>query len=60
MALEERPGEALYGLAKEFEEAGDREAWASTLRYLIRRHPASRFAETAKEDLSAAGLQVED
>lgn len=57
MALEERPGEALYGLAQEFEEAGDREAWAATLRYLIRRHPTSRFAKTAEEDLKAAGLE---
>ncbi len=56
MAREERPGEALYGLAGEFEKAGDREAWEATLRYLIRRHPSSRFAEAAKEDLKAAGL----
>jgi len=60
MAREERPGEALYGLAQEFEAEGNHEAWADTLRYLIRRHPSSRFAKSARADLQAAGASAAD
>lgn len=54
-AREERPGQALYELAKEFKKSGDESAWRETLEYLIENYPASRFAETAKHDLEAAG-----
>jgi hypothetical protein len=50
-ATEDDPGEALYGLAGRFREAGDRTAWEKTLRYIIERYPASRFAATAQMDL---------
>lgn len=50
-ATEDDPGEALYGLAGRFREAGDRAAWEKTLRYIIERYPSSRFAATAQMDL---------
>ena len=50
-AVDETPGEALYGLAEQFREAGDQKAWRATLRYLIDRYPSSRFAVTAKQEL---------
>ena len=53
-AVDETPGEALYGLAEQFRQAGKVEAWRQTLRYLIDRYPSSRFAVTAKEDLSGS------
>lgn len=56
--IEETPGEALYGLAQDFQKAGDRGGWQRTLEYLIRRYPSSRFAVTAKQDLANAGLAV--
>lgn len=59
-AREERPGEALYGLAQEFREAGDEDAWRRTLEHLVRRYPSSRFAVTAREDLADAGIAVEE
>lgn len=55
-AMEETPGEALYDLAQEFEQAGNRGAWQRTLEHLIRRYPSSRFAQTARVDLEAAGI----
>jgi len=48
---EETPGEALYGLAQQFKEKGEADAWRSTLEYLIARYPNSRFAGMAREDL---------
>jgi hypothetical protein len=53
-ALEETPGEAIYKLALEFDDKGDREAWEATLRFLIANYPSSRFAEMAKVDLERA------
>jgi TolA-binding protein len=50
-ALEETPGEAVYKLAQEFEQRGDREASEAALRFLIANYPSSRFAEMAKVDL---------
>ncbi|MEM1032697.1 MAG: hypothetical protein AAGN82_20290 [Myxococcota bacterium] len=58
LAREERPGAALYGLAAEFRASGNRDAWAATLQYLIRRHPSSRFAAAAADDLAQAGLTI--
>lgn len=57
-AREETPGEALYSLAEEFREAGDRNGWERTLQHLVRRYPASRFAVTARDDLERAGVAV--
>lgn len=54
-AREESPGEALYGLAMRFRENGDREAERATLRYIVERYPASRFAARAKDDLGTEG-----
>ena len=59
-AREERPGEALYGLAQEFREAGDEDGWRRTLEHLIRRFPSSRFAVTARHDLDDAGIEVDE
>ncbi|MBW2457624.1 MAG: hypothetical protein JRI68_24175 [Deltaproteobacteria bacterium] len=59
MAVDETPGEALYGLAEQFREAGNVTAWRRTLRYLIDRYPSSRFAKTAQQDL-AGGSEAED
>lgn len=54
---EETPGEALYGLAMQFREQGNDEAFRSTLEYLIERYPSSRFATTARAELEAEGEQ---
>ena len=51
-AVDETPGDALYGLAQEFRQAGNLEAWRRTLRYLIDRYPSSRLSVTAKQDLA--------
>ena len=48
----ETPGEALYDLAGRFKAKGDRDAWKTTLEYLIARYPNSRFAEMARTDLA--------
>lgn len=47
----ETPGEALYGLAQQFEAKGDKQAWKTTLEYLIERYPNSRHAQMARDDL---------
>lgn len=52
---EETPGEALYGLAQDFREKGDVEAWRMTLEYIVARYPSSRFAVTAQADLATDG-----
>jgi outer membrane protein assembly factor BamD (BamD/ComL family) len=51
-AVDETPGEALYGLAQEFRQAGNLEAWRRTLEFLIERYPSSRFAVMAKQELA--------
>ena len=53
--IEETPGEALYQLAAEFEKAGDRPGRVRVLKHLVARHPKSRFARTAHDDLIALG-----
>lgn len=55
---EETPGEALYGLAQEFHEKGDESSYRTTLAYIVRRYPSSRFALMAKDDLADAGLDA--
>ena len=54
-AREETPGEALYRLAEKFRAEGDEKARRRTLHYLVDRYPSSRFAQTARDDLEAAG-----
>jgi TolA-binding protein len=49
--LEEEPAEALYKLAERFGAQGNAAARAETLRFVVERYPASRFAEAAKVDL---------
>lgn len=50
---EEEPAEALYGLAEQFKARGERAAQVTTLRYIVKRYPSSRFAEMARLDLDA-------
>lgn len=50
--MEEEPAEALYALAERFRAAGDLRAREQTLRFIIERFPASRFAMAAKADLA--------
>jgi outer membrane protein assembly factor BamD (BamD/ComL family) len=54
-AIEEEPGEALYGLAEQFRERGDTKARKDTLAYLVQRYPSSRFAARAKQELDELG-----
>jgi hypothetical protein len=58
-AIEEEPGEALFGLAEQFREQGNVEGRKSTLLYIIKRYPASRFAVRASHDLEALGVNVD-
>jgi hypothetical protein len=51
--MEEEPGEALYGLAEKFKAEGNQAARTETLKYIVARYPASRFAEMARQDLAA-------
>ena len=48
----ETPGEALYRLAAEFHRAGNERGRRSTLEFLVRRYPTSRWAVMAREELS--------
>jgi len=48
---EETPGEALYHLAQKLKAEGDQQGYVSTLRYIVVRYPASRFAIAAQSDL---------
>ncbi len=59
-AIEEEPGEALFGLAEQFREQGNVDGRKSTLIYLVKRYPASRFATRATQDLEALGVKVDD
>ena len=54
-AREETPGEALYGLSKQFHKQGNEQGREETLRYLVARYPKSRFAVMAKEELEQMG-----
>ncbi len=51
--MEETPAQALYELAAEFQKQGDQRARNTTLKRLIKRYPASRFAKMAQHDLDA-------
>ena len=48
---EEEPAEALYGLAEQFKAKGATAARVETLRYILKKYPTSRFAESAQIDL---------
>ena len=50
--LEDEPAEVLFALAEKFKAEGNPAARAETLRFLVARYPASRFAEMAKSDLA--------
>jgi hypothetical protein len=45
----------LYDLATEFKTQGGTHGWRTTLEYLVRRYPNSRFALRAKDELAANG-----
>lgn len=49
--LEVEPAEALYDLAEKFKAEGNTKAQGETLRYLVDKFPASRFAVAAQQDL---------
>lgn len=49
---EDEAAEVLYQLADRFKAEGNGAARAETLRFLVARYPASRFAEAAKIDLA--------
>lgn len=50
---EDDAAEVLYTLAEKFKAEGNQAARAETLRFLMERYPASRFAQTARVDLQA-------
>lgn len=58
-AIEDEPGEALYGLAEQFREQGNVDARKSALLYIVKRYPSSRFAARAKQDLDALGVKLD-
>ncbi|MRG93284.1 tetratricopeptide repeat protein [Polyangium spumosum] len=55
-AMEEPAEDALYELAEQFREKGDKEARITTLRFLVTRYPSSRFAERARRELAELGI----
>lgn len=57
---EETPGEALYGLAQQFDKEGDKAARIATLEFLVKRYPSSHEAETARVELGELGVVVPD
>jgi len=58
-AIEEDPAEALYGLAEQFRDQGDPGARKSTLLYIRKRYPSSRFADRASHDLQEIGVHID-
>lgn len=54
--MEEPAEDALYELAEQFREKGDKEARITTLRFLASRYPSSRFAERARRELEELGI----
>jgi len=57
-AIAEEPGDALYRLAEQFREKGNKDARVATLRFLMVRYPSSRFAERARQELVELGEKV--
>lgn len=54
LAREDSPAEALWSLAERFN-TSDPRARDATLRYLVERYPASRYAERARLALGDGG-----
>ncbi|RYE93869.1 MAG: hypothetical protein EOO75_03395 [Myxococcales bacterium] len=54
-AREETAGDGLWALAEDFKAKGNDEAYASTLRFLVARYPASRRAPAARDELGRLG-----
>jgi len=53
--MEEPAEDALYQLAEQFRERGDKDARITTLRFLATRYPSSRLAERARQELEELG-----
>src|SRR5262245_47983311 len=53
--LEEEPAQGLYDLAQKFHQEGNEASRIETLEYIVKRYPASRFANMAKLDLQQIG-----
>jgi hypothetical protein len=51
---EDTAGDALWGLALDFEARKDEAAAKETLRYLVEKYPSSRHAPAARAKLGAA------
>jgi hypothetical protein len=52
---DETPGDALWRLSQKFHERHDVEAERTTLRYLVEKYPASRWAGQARDALAQLG-----
>ncbi len=51
--MEEPAEDALYQLAEQFRERGDKDARIATLRFLVARYPSSRLAARARQELDS-------
>lgn len=56
---DETPGDALWKLAQKFREGHDVDAERATLKYLVERYPASRWAGQARDELAQLGGSVD-
>jgi hypothetical protein len=56
---DETPGDALWRLAQKFRDAHDVGAERTTLRYLVERYPASRWAGQARDALAQLGGDID-
>ncbi len=54
-AREDTAGDGLFSLAEDFQAKGNRDAYLSTLRFLVARYPSSRRASAARELLEREG-----
>jgi hypothetical protein len=52
---DETPGDALWKLAQKFREGHDVDAERATLKFLVERYPASRWAAQARDELAQLG-----
>ncbi len=51
MRQEETAGDALWGLAQKFADAGDRAAERRTYEFIVEQYPSSRYASAAQDEL---------
>jgi hypothetical protein len=58
LRTDESPADALWDLAQKFHEAHDDAAADKTLRYLVDRYPASRWAAAARAQLGTTPAPV--